>query len=61
MPTEEVKAAIVELEIQVKHFEKLFANSMIDDEVYAKSKIILQHLKKASQELNELKKIKEIK
>jgi len=59
MPTKEINAAIVALESQLKHYEKLLDQSISNNEILAKTKIILLKLKDISQELNELKKYKE--
>lgn len=57
MPTKEIKAAIVALESQLKHYENLLDRSISNDEVLAKTKKILLKLKEVSQELIELKKL----
>jgi hypothetical protein len=58
MPTKEIKAAIISLESQLKHYEELLGRSIDNDEILAKTKIILLKLKEVSKELNELKKLK---
>jgi cell shape-determining protein MreC len=58
MPTKEIKAAIISLESQLKHYEELLDRSIDNDEILAKTKIILQKLKEVSKELNELKRLK---
>jgi len=61
MPDEELNAAIVVLENQLKHFEMLLDESITNDEILAKTKIILRQLKQVSESLNELKRLKKIK
>jgi hypothetical protein len=61
MPTKEVNAAIVVLENQLKHYEKLLDESITNNEILAKTKLILRELKKVSEDLNELKRLKKIK
>jgi cell shape-determining protein MreC len=55
MPTKEVNAAIVVLEKQLKSYEKLLDETIANNEILAKAKIILLKLKEVSKELNELK------
>jgi hypothetical protein len=61
MPTKEVNAAIVALENQLKHYEKLLDESITNNEILAKTKLILRELKKVSEDLNELKRLKKVK
>ena len=58
MPSKEISAAIVVLEKQLTHYEKLLDESITNNEILAKTKIILGKLKEISKELNELKKFK---
>jgi hypothetical protein len=58
MPTKEIKAAIVALESQLKQYEELLDRSITNNEILAKTKVILQKLKEVSRELNELKSLK---
>jgi len=58
MPTKEINEAIAILEAQLKQYEGLLNESLNNDEILAKTKVILQELKKVAQELNELKKMK---
>jgi hypothetical protein len=58
MPTKEINAAIIALEAQLSHYEKLLDQSISNNEILAKTKVILRELRKVSQELNELKKLK---
>jgi hypothetical protein len=58
MPTKEIDMAITALEGQLKHYENLLDQSISNDEILAKTKVILRNLKKVSQELIELKKYK---
>jgi hypothetical protein len=57
MPTKEINAAITVLEERLKHYENLLDRSISNDEILSKTKVILRHLKKVAQELNDLKKI----
>jgi len=57
MPTKEITAAIVVLEKQLKNYEKLLDESIANNEILAKTKIILLKLKEVSKELVELKKL----
>ena len=59
MPSTEVNAAIAALEIQLHHYENLLDQSISNDEILAKTKLILHNLKAVSRQLNELKKLKE--
>jgi hypothetical protein len=61
MPTKEVNAAIVLLESQLKHYEKLLDESITNNEILANTKLILRELKKVSEDLNGLKRLKKIK
>ena len=58
MPTKEINAAIATLEAQLKHYENLLDQSINNNVILAKTKIILRELKQVSKELNELKKLK---
>ncbi|HEV7424705.1 MAG TPA: hypothetical protein VGO21_06005 [Candidatus Paceibacterota bacterium] len=59
MPTKEVNAAIAVLEAKLQHYEKLLDRSISNNEILAKTKVILQELKQVSKELNELKKLED--
>jgi len=61
MPEKEINAAIHLLENELKRYEKLLDDSITNDEILYKTKIILRKLKKISEELNELKRLKKIK
>jgi len=61
MPEKEINAAIHVLENELKRYEKLLDDSITNDEILYKTKIILRKLKKISEELNELKRLKKIK
>jgi len=61
MPDKEISAAIVLMESELKHYEKLLDESIANNEILAKTKIILRKLKQVSQDLNELKRLKSIK
>jgi hypothetical protein len=61
MPDKEINAAIVLLESQLKHYEKLLDESITNNEILAKTKIILRKLNQVSEDLNELKRLKAIK
>ena len=61
MPEKEINAAIHLLENELKRYEKLLDDSITNDEILYKTKIILRKLKKISGELNELKRLKKIK
>ncbi len=58
MPKKEVAAAIAELENQLRYYENLLDHSIGNNEILAKTKVILLKLKEVSQELNELKNFK---
>jgi hypothetical protein len=58
MPTQEINASIAALETQLRHHENLLEHSIANNEILAKTKIILRKLREISLELNELKKIK---
>jgi len=55
--TPDLQAEIAALEIQLKHFENLLDQSIINNEVLAKTKLILHEVKKVSEKLNELKRL----
>jgi hypothetical protein len=61
MPDKEISAAIALMESELKLYEKLLDESIANNEILAKTKIILRKLKKVSQDLNELKRLKAIK
>ena len=61
MPDKEINAAIVLLESQLKHYEKMLDESISNDEILAKTKVILRKLNQVSEDLNELKRLKAIK
>jgi len=58
MPDKEINAAIVLLENQLKEYEKLLDESITNNEILAKTKVILRELKQVSEDLNELKRLK---
>jgi hypothetical protein len=58
MPIQEIDAAIAALETQLNQYAKLLDQSIMNNEIFAKTKVILRKLKEVSKELNELKKIK---
>ena len=58
MPDKEINAAIVLLESQLKEYEKLLDESISNNEILAKTKVILRELKQVSEDLNELKRLK---
>jgi hypothetical protein len=58
MPTKEIDAAIILLESQLRNYEQLLDQSISNNEILAKTKVILRKLKEVSQELNDLKKLK---
>jgi hypothetical protein len=58
MPDKEINAAIVLLESQLKDYEKLLDESITNNEILAKTKVILRELKQVSEDLNELKRLK---
>jgi hypothetical protein len=57
MPTQEIDAAIKALEIQVRHYENLMDQSIRENEILAKVKVIYRDLKEVSIKLEELKKL----
>ncbi len=57
MPTEEINAAIKALEIQVRHYENLLDQSISQNEILAKVKVIYRDLKAVSEKLKELKQL----
>jgi hypothetical protein len=61
MPEKELNAAISVLENELKRYEKLLDESITNNEILAKTKIILRKLKQVSEDLNELKRLKKIK
>ena len=58
MPTAEIEAAIKALEIQLRHYENLLDQSIRNDEILAKTKVIYHDLKVVSDKLKQLKKLK---
>ena len=58
LPDKEINAAIILLENQLKEYEKRLDESITNDEILSKTKIILRELKQVSEELNELKRLK---
>jgi hypothetical protein len=58
MPDKEINAAIILLETQLKEYEKRLDESITNDEILSKTKVILRELKQVSEELNELKRLK---
>jgi hypothetical protein len=58
MPEKEINAAIMELENQLKQYEKRLDESITNNEILAKTKVILRELKQVAEELNELKRLK---
>ncbi|HET7003763.1 MAG TPA: hypothetical protein VFI33_20715 [Puia sp.] len=61
MPEKEINAAIVVLEKELKLYEKLLDESITNNEILSKTKVILRKLKQVSVDLNELKRLKAIK
>jgi hypothetical protein len=61
MPDKEINAAIVLLESQLKHYEMMLDESISNNEILARTKVILRKLKQVSEDLNELKRLKAIK
>lgn len=61
MPEKEINAAIVLLESELKHYEKLLDESISNNEILSRTKIILRKLKQVSEDLNKLKRLKAIK
>ncbi len=59
MPTREIDAAIKALEIQLRHYEDLLDQSIRDNEILVNVKVIYRELKEVSNELEELKKLRE--
>jgi len=57
MQNPELNATIVALEIQLNYYEKLLDQSIRDNEVFAKTKKVLQDLKEVSGKLDFLKKL----
>jgi hypothetical protein len=55
MPTQEIDAAIKALEIQLRHYENLLDQSIRNNEILAKTKVIYHDLKAVSDKLKELK------
>ena len=61
MPEKEINAAIVLLESELEHYEKLLDESITNNEILSRTKIILRKLKQVSEDLNKLKRLKAIK
>jgi hypothetical protein len=61
MPDKEINAAIVLLESELRHYERLLDESITNNEILATTKIILRKLKQVSEDLNKLKRLKAIK
>jgi hypothetical protein len=61
MPEEKINAAIVLLESELEHYEKLLDESITNNEILSRTKIILRKLKQVSEDLNKLKRLKAIK
>ena len=57
MPDKEINAAIILLESQLKNYEKLLDDSITNNEILSKTKVILRELKKVAEDLNELKRL----
>ena len=57
MQNPELNATILALEIQKNYYEKLLDQSIRDNEVFARTKKVLQDLKEVSGRLDFLKKI----
>ena len=57
MPTKEIDAAIKALEIQLHHYENLLDQSIRNNEILGKVKVIYHDLKAVSDKLKELKKL----
>jgi hypothetical protein len=58
MPLPEINSAIAKLEAQLKQCEQKLDHSITHDEILAKTRVILQELRKVSRELEALKKLK---
>jgi hypothetical protein len=56
MQNPELNATILALEIQLNYYEKLLDQSIRENEVFAKTKKVLQELKEVSGKLDFLKK-----
>jgi len=61
MPEKEINAAIQSLENELERYEKLLDESITNNEILSKTKIILHKLKQVSEDLNELKRLKKAK
>ena len=57
MQNPELNATILALEIQLNYYEKLLDQSIKDNEVFAKTKMVLKELKEVSGRLEVLKKL----
>ena len=60
MTTQDFNAAILALEIQLKHQEELLDQSFAKNEILAKAKVIFLKLKELSKHLDELKRLKKL-
>ena len=58
MPIKEIDAAIAALHTQLLHHENLMDQSIRNDEIFAKTKIIYRDLKEIAEKLKKLKKLK---
>ena len=58
IPDKEINAAIGLLENQLKDYEQRLDESITNNEILVKTKVILRELKQVSEELNELKRLK---
>jgi len=61
MQLPQIDAEIAALETRLKHFEDLLELSIKNNDVLAKTKTILQEVKKLSEKLNALKRLNKIK
>jgi hypothetical protein len=59
MPIEEINAAIKALEIQLNYYENLLDQSISNNEILARTKVIYQDLKLIVDKLEKLKKMKD--
>jgi len=57
MQNPELNATILALEIQLNYYEKLLDQSIRDNEVFAKTKKVLQDMKEVAGKLDFLKKV----
>jgi hypothetical protein len=61
MPPKSYKKEIASLELQLKDYEKHLEESIAKNEIFAKTKIIVQEIKRISQKLIELKRLNGVK